>query len=323
MSCRSIQLSILIFAINLCLISAFAPTSFCQVVEGRWLRVLTNDDSIIDVDRFSLVLEPAELIRADFRTTFTKPITPIGTSGNSYAARLDSIQFRVSDRRYQVRESKFLDASGHVVSSRSVPSTDVWNSALGRTGSALFSAATQLRPFGTWKVVSYRYASGEGPSMDESPELKALLGSEMYLAFDQVQIAGVTCRSPILEPSTMKDEEFSTQVGTSLASTGMADKADVIYLRCKGRRQTSYSDLTPEQRPTLKRRQQGVPGSRDSSSQLSFSDNKPHVADYAPNKFPATTFILRRSDDKILVLWDGVFVELERATNVFLPRSYQ
>jgi hypothetical protein len=319
MSCRSIQLLILIFAINLCLAVAFAPTAFCQDDEGRWLRVLTNEDSIIDVDRFSLELERAQVIRADFRTTFSKSIPPVGTPGNSHAARLDSIQFRVSDRRYRVRESKFFDASGHVVSSSSTPGTDVWNLAFGRTGSALFSAATQLRPFGSWKVVSYRYASGGGPSVDEPPELKALLGSGMYLAFDKVQMAGLTCRSPVLEPTVMKDEEFSTQVGTSLRSIGMADKADVIYLHCKA----SYSDLTSEQRPTLKRRQTGVPGSTNSSNQLHRSDYQPNVADYALNKFPATTLILRRSDDKILVLWDGVFVELERAMNVFLPRSYQ
>ena len=322
MGFRSIQLSILTFALNLALVGMLATTGSCQDVEDRWLRILTDDDSIIDVDRFSLVLEPAQVIRADFRTTFSKPLPPISNSGNSYMFRLDSIQFRLSDKRYQVRESKFVDASGHVVSSRPVKGADVWKSASGRTGSALFSAATQLRPFGTWKILSYRYAFGEDPSKNEPPELKALIGSAMYLAFDKVRLAGETCDSPVLEPTVMKEEEFSRKVGTSLASIGMGDKADVIYLRCKGRSQSNYSDPSPDLRPTLKRRQQGVRNPANSSDQPRPSDYQLVVDDHVTPKFPPSTLILRRSGDKILLLWDGVFIELERTANVFLPRSY-
>src|SRR4030095_10001057 len=235
MSFRVNRLLIGKLSILFCLVGLLAVTSISQDNADRWLRVLTDEDSTIEVNRFSLVLEPDQVIRADFRTTFATPMLLKGTQGGSYQSRLDSIQFRLNDKRYRVRESKFVDSSGHVLSSSSKGASDEWKSAWGRTGSALFSAATQLRPFGTWKIVSYKYASGENPSKSDPPELKALLASGMHLAFDHVRVADLNCDSPVLEPTVMTDDEFSQRVGTSLKTMGIADSVNVLYLRCQGR----------------------------------------------------------------------------------------
>ena len=283
-----------------------ALTGLSQDHADRWVRVITDEDSTIEVNRFSLLLEPDQIIRADFRTTFTNPVLLLGEPGRSYHTRLDSIQFRLYDKRYRIRETKFVDNDGRVLSSRSTDGPNVWKSAWGRTGSALFSAATQLRPFGTWKIVSYRYASGEKPSDNDPPELKLLLDSGMYLAFDHVRVADLNCDSPILEPKVMSRDEFSRRVGISLETIGIADSVNALYLRCHGR-STISSDI-------LKVGRQATPILRSPSNRTLINER---VATYFP-----TILMLRPSDDRMLMLWAGVFLELERTRNIFLPRSY-
>lgn len=326
---RPNHLSIGKSAVLFLLVSFSAMTVWSQDNEDRWLRVFTDEDSVIEVNRFSLVLESDQVIRADFRTTFVEPVPIMGTQGGIAQSRLDSIQFRLDNKQYRIRESKFVDSSGHLLASNSSVASNVWKSAWGRTGSALFSAATQLRPFGTWKVVSYRYASGDNPSKNDPPELRGLVGFYLYLGVDRVQVDRSTCSYPIFEPAVMKDEEFARRFGSSLASIGMADNSNALNLRCKSghRRTTSYEPLPPDEtpvlrRPTLKRRQ---PGSRpaDSSNQPVVNDYIPMSAkEQVPTNFP-TTLLLRQSDSRMLMLWDGVFLELERATNTFHPRSFE
>lgn len=287
------------------LICPFAVTCVSQSGADRWLRVLTDEDSITEVDRFSLVLEPDQMIRAEFRTTFTKPVPLSGKSQARYQSRLDSIQFRLEWRHgYRVRESRFIDNSGQVVSSSSPANADKWKPVAGRTATALFSAAIQLRPFGIWKIISYRYSSGEGPSKNEPPELKGLVGSDMYLVLNSVRVGNIACDSAILEPTVMTDQEFSRRVGSSLESVGMADKANAFYLRCM-EREKSFGHSAPVQLGK-------------SGLFIGGPSNRP----LSPSKFPAATLMLRRSHDRILMLWDGVFLELERTKNIFLPRSY-
>ncbi len=39
----------------------------------------------------------------------------------------------------------------------------------------------------------------------------------------------------------------------------------------------------------------------------------------AKDNFPAQTIVLRLPGNKALILWEGVFLELERSKNLFLP----
>jgi hypothetical protein len=297
-------------AIAFCLLGLPVLNGTAQGDAGRWLRVFTEEDSIIEVDRSSLVLEQDRVIRAEFRTTFVNPVPLTGLVQGRYHSRLDSIQFRLDDKRFRVRESRFLDPSGRVLSASSTVADNAWKSVWGRTGTGLFSAATQLYPFGVWKVVSYRYASGERASGNEPSDLKALMASDMSLAWNQVRVANLTCPSPILEPTVMTGEEFSRRVGSSLESLGMTDKVDAIYLRCptKSKTTSTVSDAAP----VLLR----------GGIVIVAPSKEPLVNNSLSTKFPPTTLILRRPDNRVLMLWEGVFLELERTKNLFRPESF-
>lgn len=241
--------------------------------DDLWLRVVTAEESVIEVNRTSLVLERNGVIRAEFRTQLSTPEAVPEKLGVKYQTRLDSIQFSVKDDRYRIAESKLLDESGKTVMSYSSSDTDNWKSLGGRTARRLFGAAGQLEPFGVWRVVNYRYASGELPSDQDPSELTSLVGSDILLNLDRLVVRNETCYSPVFESRTITDAEVVKRLGSSITSLGIAsDKLDAIYVACKSK-----------------------------------------------NNSPVQTFILRLPDNKALMLWDGVFLEMERTKNIFLP----
>lgn len=241
--------------------------------DDPWLRVFTDEQSVIDVNRSSLVLESNRVIRAEFRTQLSTPEPVPEKLGINYQTRLDSIQFSVKDDRYRIAESKLLDESGKTVMSYSSSDIDNWKSLGGRTARRLFSAAGQLQPFGVWRVVTYRYASGELPSDQDPPELTSLVGSDILFNLDRLVVRNETCSSPVFEPRTITDTEVVKRLGSSITALGIAsDKLDAILIACKSK-----------------------------------------------NNSPVQTFMLRLPDNKALMLWDGVFLEMERTKNIFLP----
>ncbi len=262
--------SIIRLALVTVALAILIPTSLGQNDADQWLRVFTNEESIIDVNRTSLVLEQNQVITAQFRTKLLVSEAVPGKKGIQFQTRLDSIQFSIKDRRYRISESNLLDASDKVVSSYS---SSGWKPLWGRTGDRLFSAAKQLQPFGVWRVVSYRYASGD-PASDQDPqELRSLVGSDVYFKFDRVVAGKETCDAPRFDARTVTNEEFEKRIGSSIKSLGIpSDKVDAIHLVCEAR-----------------------------------------------SSFPAQTIMLRLPGNKGLMLWDGVFLELERSTNLFLP----
>lgn len=244
-----------------------------QNTEDRWLRVLTGEESIIDVDRSSLVLG-ANQITARFRTQLLKPEPAPGKSDVKYQTRIDIIRFDTNRSHYRIVESSFLDQSGKTVSSNSPDEANSWKPLWGRTGRLLFRSAKQLRPFGFWKVLSYRYASGEKGSDDDPRELTSLAGSYVQIEVDEVKIGSKRCREPQFDARTITNDEVVERIGTSLNSLGIqSPKLDAILLVCRNK-----------------------------------------------NEFPQQTVMFRQSGDRnALLLWDGVFLELERTKNIFSP----
>ena len=278
----------LIFA--MVVVALLVLTGLGQNNADQWLRVLTGEDSVIDVNRLSLVLEPKQVITAQFRTRLLKSEPIPGNSGLKYESRIDFFEFDIKDQLYRISKSDLIGSSGKVVLSNTSSDPGSWKQLRGPTAHRLFSAASQLQPFGLWRVLSYRYVSGD-PAMDnDPPELKALPGSDVLLNLDKVVIGRQTCYVPIFDPKTITDQEFAHRIGNSLRSLGVqSDKLDAIFLRCKA---------------------------KDNSYQAAVLRGG---SVWEQDKFPYQTIILRLSGDKALMLWDGVFLDLERTKNLFLP----
>lgn len=239
-----------------------------------WLRVITEEDFVIDVNRASLKFEPNRIISIKIRAIFLQEESFPENTNVKYKVRLDAIQFNLKDKQYRISESTFLDSSGQPVLSRSSQDSNKWKSFSGETGSRLFSAVNGLPPFGVWKVVSYRYGSGELQSDDDPPELKSLVGTYIKLDLHGIQQIGkVACSTPVFEPWKATDEEVQKRLGISFKSIGLSeDKLEAVLMSCERR-----------------------------------------------NEGAAQTFILLLPNGRAVMLWEGVFLEMERVMRPFPP----
>lgn len=266
------RLSIIPIALAVLFLLFYVPAAVAQK-DADWLRTVTQEGFVIDVDRTSLVLGQDRVIGARFRTTLLREEPVPEKPTVMYLTRLDTIQFNLKAGQYRMFKSTLLDASARVVTSLTSDGADSWKPMRSRTGSRLFRAASQLAPFGTWNVLTYNYASGQPPAKDDPSELQSLVGTRITLELDRVQAGEQECRSPVFEPKTVSDKEFSERSGSPLKSLGItADKVDAIVLTCEGN-----------------------------------------------NKFPPQTLILKLPGRRALILWEGVFFEIERPGNLFLP----
>lgn len=255
------------FAIGLVLLIAYAAC-FSQS-STNWLRVSTGDDSVLEVDRDSLNIAKQAFI-AKFRTKFEVPEKLSSNSSSTYIVREDQIEFSSEKYQYRVAKSDFYDESGKNIRSVLQPNGLAWKSVYGRTGSLMYRAIDQLRPFGQWTIKSYRFASGETASKDDEPELKELVGSVFTFKRDQIRIGKDQC-SPNIEPRTITNADYESFSREPLAKLGIsADKIDTIRITCS-----------------------------------------------RSNRDPLLTYILKFSNTNALLLWDGVFLKIERPANSF------
>jgi hypothetical protein len=226
-----------------------------------WHRVVTGPGFNIDVSIGSLKLDANRVFSARFKTTLSKSESVGGQSSEKYKTRLETIEFSPNDRQYRLRETTLLDSSGKKVLSSS---SEQWKPIKG-TASELYYRAMTLPPFGSWKVITYRYADGKPAGVDDPADLRNLIGSSLWLRFDGVQLGGKTCSAPSFQLKTFDNDEFVKRTGNPLKFIEIVtDKIDAVLMKCD-----------PD---------------RSSISQ---------------------TFFLQLPNGKLMLLWEGVFVELE------------
>lgn len=259
-----------LFALVLILLCCTTLTP-CQEADVEWLRVLTNEDSFIDVDRDSLVMDVERVFTARFRTTYFLDASPKPKALKTSRVQFDIIQFDADSRNYRILGSGDGEAIAVAMSNRSSKSLE-WRSIPGRFGRKMLSSARQLPPFGAWKIVSYRFATGEGPSQDDPPGLKSLIGTNFTLRWDEISIGEQTCKTPAFETRTVTSDDYLKLTGSSFASIGIPrSEVRAVLIKCP------------------------------------VSEN---TVQY---------FVLRLPDERAVMLWDGVFLELHRIKTPFNP----
>lgn len=205
-----------------------------QKAGQSWLRVLTEDDYVIEVNKNSLTLEPSGIIGADFRTYYSQPEYVDQKSTLQYQSRLDSIEFKIAGAHYRIVESSFVDSTGKSVFKHSGEGKN-WKSR-NNTSSLLYSAAAQLAPFGYWKVLSYHYTSGEGPADNDPAELRELVGRTIEIRPSYLFIGNSNCPGADLDFKFVSDKDL-TRYGLTLKDFGVdTTTLPVIAATCKSNR---------------------------------------------------------------------------------------
>ena len=83
-----------------------------------WQRVYTGEDSVIELNTATARFGPGNLLRVEFRTVFSTLETTGGQAGAKYKSRLETIDFRLTDRHYRFVEISLLDPSGKTIQTK-------------------------------------------------------------------------------------------------------------------------------------------------------------------------------------------------------------
>jgi len=160
---------------------------------SRWLRVMTDEYLLVEVDRTSLRVGSDNSLIAVFRTTITRSEND-ALNFISGKASLDTVEFSIKNRQYRVLESRQIDQRDKQRSSAAVDGSSAWRSCLGRACTNMAGAARQLNPFGAWQITGYRYATGQPGQPDDPEELKALKGAAVSFQVGSIVVNNKSCK---------------------------------------------------------------------------------------------------------------------------------
>ena len=204
--------SLLIKVLAAGLVLSLIPSVHAQPTKDKWQRVYTGEGSILELNVSNTRFEPSYVLRAEIRTTFSEPQKVSRTSQETYKTRLETIDFRLNDKRYRLFETTILDPSGRMLSSYKITPVDEWrvikpNSMMDR----LLATLRVLPPFGNWLVKSYRFADGGSQS---ARELDGLIGTPVRLSPNQAAVGTKICSFPAYEDKHATKEELARELGT-------------------------------------------------------------------------------------------------------------
>ena len=212
----------------------FASAFACGYAQSKdkWQRVYTGEESVIDINFSSSALEPEHILRADFRTILSKAENIAGTQ-EKYKSRIETIRFKLNENRYRLCDSAWFDVKGMKLYS-TAPTAEDWR-VLKQGGfmERLFNSASALTPFGSWKVVGYKFAEGS-PTGRPEPSLEKLVGMRVRFQTDRAEVGAKVCSSLAYEDHRASNEELHRKLDVRLESIGLnAEYAETTNLRCE------------------------------------------------------------------------------------------
>ena len=214
------------------LLSSF-PNSVCaQGKKEEWQRVYTGEDSVIDVSIASLTFDMERILSVRFRTVLKKTESFKGTPETKYKRRFENVEFKLPSGQYRYREISLLDSAGKTVWSDEPNPRQEWK-ALKEGGMMrrLFEAARQLSPFGSWKVIDYRFA--QSGSID-SQEFRSVIGTRVRIASDRVEVGTKICSLPAYQSRFVSDKELHQSLGISMVAIGIKENhAETVVVKCE------------------------------------------------------------------------------------------
>ncbi|HEV8136826.1 MAG TPA: hypothetical protein VGP85_19265 [Pyrinomonadaceae bacterium] len=201
--------------------------------KGKWQRVYTGEGSVIDINFSSSALEPQHILRAEFRTILAKEEFIADRQGARYKSRVETIRFKLNEKRYRLCDSAWFDAKGRKVYSFTPTVQDWRDLKQGGVMERLYNSTRALAPFGIWKVVAYKFAEGGQPVRHDF-NLEKSVGMRVRFETDRAEVGAKVCSSIAYEDHRASDEELNRKLGVQLESLGIrAESADTTTVTCE------------------------------------------------------------------------------------------
>lgn len=216
----------------LCVLAA--PIWYQTHAKEQWQRVYTGADAIIELNVGGSSFEAGDILRAEYRTVYTKPESTGGDRGVKYKTRVEKIDFRLTDGRYRLFEVSLLDPAGKLVQTNTTDESQEWRVFKpGGITERLFNAACSLSPLGDWKVMAYRFVEGDPKDTGITKSLDKLIGAGVHLYVGRAQVADETCDSPSFEDKDATHDESLQNLGIDWKSIGIKpEDARAINVKC-------------------------------------------------------------------------------------------
>jgi len=92
--------------------------------KDRWRRIITFEDSIVELNLSQVSFGEGNIGRVRFRTTYSKPVPIRG--GGIYKSLIETIEFRCAERQYRLVKEEFFDKKGSIINSMETKTTTEW-----------------------------------------------------------------------------------------------------------------------------------------------------------------------------------------------------
>lgn len=196
-----------------------------------WHRVITGDGYAVDVEESSLQFSPDRTVSGKFRTVYTKGEPLQSDPKTRYKTRIETIEFRLTDRGYRSADVSLLDEKGGVIGTS--PGQKDWRSSAGGSGARWLAALQTLAPLRAWKVAGYKLIDMGPAGVAGSPDLDQLSGSDVRFSLDAAYVGKKQCSLPRYETRKLETADLEKILGVKIEPLGFAAAPiDIVALNC-------------------------------------------------------------------------------------------
>ena len=121
---------------------AASPAARQTQKPGKWVRVYTYDDAVVEMEEVAFTFGAFGRVR--FRTVFDKPQTMRGKTDVKYKTIVEDTELDCVERVYRVTETVFLDKKGDVIQAYKPEVPGPWKSARSFMGERLYGPACRM-----------------------------------------------------------------------------------------------------------------------------------------------------------------------------------
>jgi len=97
-----------------------------QEEKEKWQRIYTGEDSVIEINVSKVTFGDRNIGRVRFRTVLSKSQAVKNMPAEKYKSRLETIEFKCTEKRYRIYETSLIDSQGKAIQSDEGDLSEEW-----------------------------------------------------------------------------------------------------------------------------------------------------------------------------------------------------